>query len=109
MKLLLDTHALLWFLREPEKLPANALKTIEEMGSEAAVSVTSLWEIAIKVSLGKLHLPKSYEELFPSSVSASGLSLLPIEPKHLQALSKMQFHHRIRLTVCSSRRRRSKR
>jgi PIN domain nuclease of toxin-antitoxin system len=86
MRLLLDTHALLWFLREPDKLPPKTLGIIEQSGTEARVSIASLWEIAIKTSLKKLSLPSSYEELFPASVTASGLSLLPIEPAHLHAL-----------------------
>ena len=94
MRLLLDTHVLLWFLREPEKLPPQTLDAIEEAGAEEGVSLACLWEIAIKVSLNKLHLPKGYEELFPHSVSESGLSLVSIEPRHLAAVSKLPFHHR---------------
>ena len=94
MKLLLDTHALLWFLREPHLLPPNVLAAIVAAGSDAAVSVASLWEIAIKASLNKLHLPKSFNELFPQSVSDSGLSLLSIEPAHLAIVSRLPFHHR---------------
>lgn len=58
MKLLLDTHTLLWFLREPERLPPRVLEAIEAAGSEAGVSLASLWEIAIKASQNKLYLPK---------------------------------------------------
>jgi PIN domain nuclease of toxin-antitoxin system len=56
--------------------------------------MASLWEIAIKVSLNKLSLPGSFEQLFPDSVPESGLALLPIEPSHLVAVSKLPFHHR---------------
>jgi len=94
MRYLLDTHILLWFLQEPEKLPPGTLAIIEEAGGEAAVSIASLWEIAVKVSLNKLSLPRSYGELFPRSVTDSGLTLLPIEPQHLVAVSQLPFHHR---------------
>lgn len=94
MKFLLDTHTLLWFLREPDRLPPRVREVIEDAGQEAAVSLASLWEIAIKVSLNKLCLPKPYEELFPQSVPDSGLSLLPIEPRHLVKVSQLPFHHR---------------
>lgn len=67
---------------------------IEDAGPEAGVSLASLWEIAIKVSQNKLYLPKRFGELFPHSVPDSGLSLLPIEPRHLVAVSKLPFHHR---------------
>jgi PIN domain nuclease of toxin-antitoxin system len=54
----------------------------------------SLWEIAIKVSLGKLALPGEYEDLLPSSVLDSGMSLLPIETHHLAVVRQLPFHHR---------------
>lgn len=94
MRLLLDTHILLWFLREPERLSAGLLSKIEDAGKNATVSVVSLWEIAIKVSLKKLTLPKSFEELFPSSLDESGISISMIEPRHFAALIELPFHHR---------------
>ncbi len=94
MKLLLDTHVLLWLLREPHKVTVSALEQITTAGQDAAVSIVSLWEIAIKVSLDKLQLPKPYHELFPEAVTASGLSLLPIEPVHLQQVVELPWHHR---------------
>jgi len=94
MRLLLDTHALLWFLREPEKLPPQVLEEIESAGRGAVVSVATLWEIAIKASLKKLYLPKEYDELFPHAVPDSGLSLLGIEPQHINAVSRLAWHHR---------------
>jgi PIN domain nuclease of toxin-antitoxin system len=94
MRLLLDTHTFLWFLREPEKLPPDVLDEIEASGSDAMVSVATLWEIAIKTSLKKLYLPKEYDELFPQSVPDSGLSLLAIEPQHISAVSRLPWHHR---------------
>lgn len=94
MKLLLDTHTLLWFLREPQLLPPRVLKAIMAADTEAGVSMTSLWEIAIKAALNKLHLPKPYEELFPQAVTDSGLSLLPIQPDHIAVVSRLPQHHR---------------
>jgi PIN domain nuclease of toxin-antitoxin system len=94
MRLLLDSHTLLWFLREPEKLPPRVLQEIESAGKEAFVSIANLWEIALKTSLKKLALVKDYDELFPLLVSNSGLSLLPIQPQHISALSKLPWHHR---------------
>jgi PIN domain nuclease of toxin-antitoxin system len=94
VKYLLDTHVLLWFLREPAKLSSHVLATIESAGTQAAVSVASLWEIAIKTSLNKLSLPKPFDELFPGSVTESGLALLGILPNHIAAVSRLPFHHR---------------
>jgi PIN domain nuclease of toxin-antitoxin system len=94
MKLLLDTHTLLWFLGEPDYLPPRVLAAIVAAGSDAAVSIGSLWEIAIKASLNKVYLPKNYDELFPQAVPDSGLSLLPIQPAHLVVVSRLPLHHR---------------
>jgi PIN domain nuclease of toxin-antitoxin system len=94
MRLLLDTHTFLWFSREPEKLPDNLRSTIIEAGPEAGVSVASIWEIAIKVSMKKLTLPAPFETLFPTSVSAAGLTLLPIEVQHLTMVSQLPWHHK---------------
>lgn len=94
MRLLLDTHTLLWFLRQPHVLPPKVLEVITDPGTDAVVSLLSLWEIAIKSGLNKLYLPKPYDELFPQSVTDSGLSLLPIEPTHLAVLSRLPQHHR---------------
>ncbi len=73
MRLLLDTHALLWFLQEDKRLSPQARKQIET-ADEVVVSVASLWEIAIKTTLGKLHLPGEFEDLFPSTLDACARS-----------------------------------
>ncbi len=94
MRLLLDTHVLLWFLREPERLPPSVLREIESPDNEPLVSVCSLWEIVIKISLNKLTLPGSYEELFPKSIEDCGLTSLAIESQHLSQLRQLPWHHR---------------
>jgi len=94
MSLLLDTHAALWFFQADSRLPASARERIEEAGSDAHVSMASLWEIAIKVSLNKLTLPGEFETLFPSSIAESGLALLPISVAHLATVRRLEHHHR---------------
>jgi len=83
MTLLLDTHAALWFFQADPRLPASTRVQIEEAGTAAHVSMASLWEIAIKVSLNKLNLPGEFETLFPGAITESGLTLLPIRMDHL--------------------------
>ena len=58
-KLLLDTHALIWFFEEDIRLPPSVKDLIEDSDNEVSVSIVSFWEIAIKNSLGKLTLGKS--------------------------------------------------
>lgn len=66
MRLLLDTHTLLWFLAGDAKLSGVARALVEDEGNEAVVSAGSLWEIAIKISLGKLGMSVPFETVFPS-------------------------------------------
>lgn len=93
MTLLLDTHVLLWALREPEKLSKVASQELMA-ADQVAVSIVSLWEIAIKVSLQKLHLPKPYHEIFPQFILDSGLDVIAIEASHLAQLVALPWHHR---------------
>ena len=94
MSLLLDTHAALWFFQTDPRLPASTRERIEESGTDAHVSIATLWAIAIKVSLHKLTLPDEFETLFPSSIPESGLTLLPINVAHLAAVRRLEHHHR---------------
>lgn len=94
MKLLLDTHALIWFLEDSPLLGAAARSAIGSLDHVKYVSHASAWEAAVKVSLGKLHLPVPYEELFPSRLEAIGFEMLPMNPRHFCALLMMPWHHR---------------
>ena len=77
MKLLLDTHALLWYLTTPEKLPAAAHRAIQAAENDVYASLASAWEIAIKVSIGKLDFDtQGLEQALPAvGVEALGISL----------------------------------
>jgi PIN domain nuclease of toxin-antitoxin system len=93
MKLLLDTHILLWYLDNDPKLPETWKLCIEDRHNFVAVSVASLWEIAIKVSLGKLELMDDLS-IIESVLHQQGITLLPIKTSHLQQLLNLPFHHR---------------
>ena len=93
MRLLLDTHALLWFLENDPQLSTSAKAAVEDAGNERWVSVASGWEMVIKADLGKLRLPLPFNDLFPGKLEALGFSILPIWPKHLHALQGMPRHH----------------
>jgi PIN domain nuclease of toxin-antitoxin system len=94
MKLLLDTHALLWFLSGSDRLSATARTAIEDVANERLFSVAGAWEIAIKASLGKLDLSVPFEVLVPGELRANAIELLPIRPAHLVGLMALPFHHR---------------
>lgn len=94
MKLLLDTHALLWFLGGDSRLSEPSRLAVEDLENTRHCSIATAWEIAIKVSLGKLQLVVPFEELIPGQLQSNGIDLLPVSPAHLQALLGLPFHHR---------------
>ena len=69
MKLLLDTHTLLWFIAGSASLSADARSLIEDTSNEKFVSIASIWETAIKVSIGKMYLSAPFDVLFPHQLS----------------------------------------
>ena len=71
MRLLLDTHALLWYLTTPEKLPAAAHRAIQAADNEVYASLASAWEISIKVAIGRLDLDRKSTRLNSSHSRAS--------------------------------------
>jgi PIN domain nuclease of toxin-antitoxin system len=94
MKLLLDTHTLLWFIGNDSQLSAAARGNIEDPAHEVFVSVASLWEIALKLSLEKLKLPLPFGAVFPRQLQVNGFELLPISCLQLNQLAALPFHHR---------------
>lgn len=94
MRFLLDTHSLLWFLSGDASLSHRARRTIEDSDADILVSTASLWEIAIKHSLGKLKLARPFTELFPHQLSINSISILNIQIGHLARVSDLPFHHR---------------
>src|ERR1700704_3050184 len=93
MRLLLDTHAFLWFIMGSANLSANARSLIENPANERLLSVASLWEIAIKTSLGKLTLSVPFDQLVPAQLQLNGIDLLNIKVDHLSSLVTLPFHH----------------
>ena len=94
MNLLLDTHALLWFLALDPKLSKRALAEIRDPMNVRWLSPISLLEIAIKNRLGKLPLPDPFGVMFPARLFANDIHLLPIEAAHVEPLTTLPFHHR---------------
>ncbi|MBM3821513.1 MAG: type II toxin-antitoxin system VapC family toxin [Verrucomicrobia bacterium] len=94
MKLLLDAHTLLWFYEGSPSLSLPARAAIEDPANEKHVSHATAWEIAIKVSLGKLKLAVPYEDVYPNAVAANGFLVLPLDFRHLRELLTLPFHHR---------------
>jgi PIN domain nuclease of toxin-antitoxin system len=91
---LLDTHSLLWYHFGDSKLSATARAAIETPGAEVLVSLATYWEVAIKVSKGKLGLSVPYPDFIQQAVTDNKFVALPIEPHHVAAVVGLPFHHR---------------
>ncbi|TCZ66051.1 type II toxin-antitoxin system VapC family toxin [Roseicella aquatilis] len=89
MKLLLDTHALLWWLKDDGQLGARARALIADPGNDVLVSAASLWEIVVKVRIGKLEA--DIEEI-SEAVERGGFTLLGISAAHLAVLGGLPLH-----------------
>ena len=94
MRILIDTHSFLWFIAGDERCNTLARSLIADPDNEVLLSVASLWEIAIKVSLGKLILGRPYDELIPQQLATNAIGVAPISLVELGLVAKLPFHHR---------------
>ena len=99
MRLLLDTHALLWFYLNDPQLSARAMALILDSANVKLISPASYWEIAIKVNIGKYALNVSYDEFIQEAIHDNGFEILPIEPRHTSAVVALPRHHKTRSTA----------
>lgn len=94
MKLLLDTHAFIWWFNEPEKLSPKALTLLTDGDNVLILSVASVWEMQIKIQLGKLKFTVPLRELVESQKHTNGVQVLPVELEHVLALDALPAHHK---------------
>jgi len=94
MRVLLDAHALLWFVWGHPHLSSVAENLMAGADNELVLSTGTVWEIAIKVSLGKLTLAHPFEVFMERAIVENSLTVLPITVKHAAALTALPFHHR---------------
>jgi PIN domain nuclease of toxin-antitoxin system len=93
MKLLLDTQSFLWFIGGSPRLSPRAASRIADPANEVVLSIASLWEMAVKVSLGKLNLGEPFGQLIPAQLQTNRIGVLPIEVAHLAIVSILPLHH----------------
>ncbi|MBN1669475.1 MAG: type II toxin-antitoxin system VapC family toxin [Kiritimatiellae bacterium] len=104
MNLLVDTHALLWFVSGDSHMSRTARETIEHPDTTNYVSIASWWEIAVKCSLDRLKLDDPLD-VFLARRTEEGFRVLSIETRHLPPLIDLPFHHRDpfdRLIICQA-------
>ena len=94
MRLLLDTHTFLWFIGGDDKLSDVARKLIKDTRNQPLLSIASVWEMAIKLSIGKLSLSQPFASLIPQQMRLNGIDLLSIEVEHVATVVQLPFYHR---------------
>ncbi len=94
MKLLLDTHALIWLISGDQRLGERAREVFVNQENLLFFSKASLWEMTIKISLGKLVLVKNWLTVIENEMQSNGIQWLEIETGHCKTLADLPFHHR---------------
>jgi len=86
---MIGTHIFIWFLKGNEQLKPKTKAILEDAHNAKFLSMASLWEMAIKISIGKLHLSKPLESFLPIEIP-----LFPIQKEHIFKIKSLQFHHK---------------
>ena len=93
MRILIDTHLLIWFLEGNKLLSKSRRQIVADSDNGVFVSIASLWEMAIKISTGKLTLANPLAAVI-EQIAVDRIEVLPIFPKHVLQVSSLFFHHR---------------
>jgi PIN domain nuclease of toxin-antitoxin system len=105
MRLLLDTHAFLWYITNNERLSHDAAKAITDDSNDVYLSVVSVWETLVKYQLGRLKLPAPADEYLQRRQEQHGILSLPLEAADASRLLQLPSHHRDpfdRMLVCQA-------
>ena len=94
MRVLLDTHAIIWYFESDARLSPTALAAIDDTANHPSVSIASAWEMAIKTSNGRLHLEVSLQTMLSEGLTAAGITLLQLSLAHIFAVTTLPQHHR---------------
>ena len=93
MRYLLDTHTIIWYLTDYSRLPVNIENLIDDLQTTKFVSIASVWEVVIKLSVNRLSLNLSIDDLL-AIIQSRNIILLPIHLNHLREYTHLPFHHR---------------
>ena len=94
MKLLLDTHTFIWWDSEPARLSPQAMALCRNRENVLLLSVASVWEMQIKLQLGKLKFTLPLADLIAGQQRANNIEVLPVALTHVLALGKLPTHHK---------------
>ena len=93
MQYLLDTHTFIWFIEDDKQLSQKAAKEIIDINNDCYLSIASLWEIAIKINIGKLILKTPFNDIIPFLIE-NNIEMLPVKFEHLQQLMTLELIHK---------------
>ena len=105
MRLLLDTHAFLWYITDDPRLPMSSAEAIQEQSNEVFLSVVSVWEALAKHQLGKLPLPSPADEYLHHQRQEHNIVSLSFDEPSLSHLLRLPLHHRDpfdRMLICQA-------
>lgn len=94
MTYLLDTHVLIWWIADDERLSGRAREILSDRGNRLLWSAASTWELAIKASLGKLKLPDPVGAFVDRRLAQHAIDVLQISHSHAAVVEELPFHHR---------------
>ncbi len=94
MRILLDTHALLWLITDDKRLSKTSRKIFLNTENCLYFSIVSLWEICIKKSLGKISLENKWLDIIQNEMKANSIQWLLVEVSHCAKVTELPFHHR---------------
>ena len=93
MRILVDTHIVLWYLEGDQSLSRTRRQRIVDPANDIFVSIASLWEISIKISIGRLKISRPFSDILVH-LSNQSIAILPIMPGHVLQVATLPFHHR---------------
>jgi PIN domain nuclease of toxin-antitoxin system len=105
MKLLLDTHAFLWYISNDPRLPRFACDAVRDKSNDVHLSVVSVWEILVKYQIGKLPLPEPADEFIETSRVEHRMTGLALDAVAVSHLLSLPMHHRDpfdRMLICQA-------
>jgi PIN domain nuclease of toxin-antitoxin system len=94
MRVLLDTHVLVWFVVDSPQLNVGMKRLIEDENNEKLLSIASVWEMAIKQNTGKLTFGLPFKEFIEQQLNINSITILNINLNHIDVISTLPQHHR---------------
>lgn len=94
MQVLMDAHSFLWFVNGSSQLSTRARGIIEDPANDKFLSMANIWEMAIKISLGKLSIAQPFEQFIPHQLLINGFEMFEIKFEHVARVIQLPFHHR---------------